>query len=242
MAKPPDLGTVLVVGVGSGLGAALARRFARAGFPVALGARSGEATGEIAAGIARSGGKALAVPYDATDEAAVAQAIDRVQGELGEIGTLVYNAGNAMRGGVAEITAEGFESAWRVGPYGAFLHAHLLVPQMIRRGFGVALFSGATSSVRAPAHSIAFGSAKFGLRGFAMSLSRAVARQGVHVGHVLLDGAIRTPRSASYLGPDDPALGPDDIAEAYYRLAVQPPAAWTFEIDMRPMGDDLMDN
>ncbi|MDA8343854.1 MAG: SDR family NAD(P)-dependent oxidoreductase [Thermaerobacter sp.] len=242
MAKAPDLGTVLVVGVGMGLGAALSRRFAAVGAPVAIGARSEEAISQIAAEIRTDGGRALALPYDAADEQAVGQAIGRAEQELGPIGCLIYNAGNAMRGGVEAVTPHGFEAAWRVGPYGAYLHAHILVPKMIARGFGAALFSGATSSVRSPAHSIAFGSAKFGLRGFAMSLSRAVAKDGVHVAHVLLDGAIRTPHAASYLSPDEPALVPEDIAETYYQLAVQPPSAWTFEIDMRPSGDDLMDN
>jgi NAD(P)-dependent dehydrogenase (short-subunit alcohol dehydrogenase family) len=242
MATAPDLGTVLVVGVGTGLGAALARRFAAAGHPVAIGARGEDAISQIAAGIQESGGRVVAIPYDATDPEQVASAIGQAEREFGPVGTLIYNAGNAVRGGVADVSPEAFEGAWRVGPYGAFLHTRILVPKMMQRGFGAVIFSGATSSVRAPAHSIAFGSAKFGLRGFAMSLSRAVAKEGVHVAHVLLDGAIRTPRSAAYLAPDDPALGPEEIAETYYRLAVQPPSVWTFELDMRPQGDDLLDN
>lgn len=242
MVKTPDLGTVLIVGVGTGLGAALASRFAAAGAAVAIGARSEGAITEIAEGIRGGGQRALAIPYDATSPEAVAAAIDRAERELGPIGTLIYNAGNAARGGVEQVALDAFEAAWRVGPYGAFLHARILVPKMRDRGFGAVLLSGATSSVRAPAHSIAFGSAKFGLRGLAMSLSREVAKEGVHVAHILLDGAIRTPRAASYLAPGEPALEPHEIAETYYRVAVQPPSVWTFELDMRPMGDDLMDN
>ncbi len=60
--------------------------------------------------------------------------------------------------------------------------------------------------------------------------------------HVVVDGVIHTPHSASYLGPDEAALLPEDIAASYVALARQPSTAWTFELDLRPSGDDIGDN
>lgn len=235
------LGTTLVAGAGPGLGAALARRFAQAGSPVAVAARSENAR-TIAEEISRAGLRAIGVPYDVTDEAAVDGAIDRIERELGPIGTLVYNAGNAAPGDVTELTVEQFMAALRVGPLGAFLHARRLLPGMVQRGGGVIIFTGATSSVRAPARWPAFGTAKFGLRGLALALSREWSPKGVHVAHVLVDGVIRTPRSQAYLPEGEPALRAEEMAETYYQIAVQPPSAWTFELDLRPSGDDWFEN
>lgn len=235
-------GAVLIVGVGSGLGAALARRFAAGGAPVALGARSTKVTKPLAEEINADGGTAMHVAYDATDEQQVDQAIREVEDEFGQTGTLIYNAGNMVRGGVEDISASDFTGSWKVNALGAFLHAQRLAAGMVERGEGAMLFTGATSSVRAPAHSVAFGPAKFALRGLAMALNRSLGPQGVHVGHVLLDGVIRTPRSKAYLDDDEPALEPDDIANVYWNMANQPHPVWSFEIDLRPRGDDYLIN
>lgn len=236
MAESPP-GAVLIVGVGPGLGAALARRFTVAGCPVALGARSPGFIEELASELTKEGDRALAVPYDATDEADVHSAILKVREAFGPIGTLLYNVGNMRWGGLEKIDPKDFEAALRAGPYGAFLHGRELFPGMAEVGRGVAIFTGATSSVRAPAHSPAFAAAKFGLRGLALSLARAWSAKGVHIAHVLIDGRIRFEADSG-----EAAIEPGSIAEAYYQLAVQTPDAWTFEMDLRPSPDDLMDN
>ena len=234
--------TVMIAGVGPGLGAALARRFAQAGHPTALGARSKTALMEITSQVSQAGGVALTVPYDVTDDQAVTAAIGQVQSQLGPIATFIYNAGNQARGGVQDLSSDAFTAAWQVGPYGAFLHAKQLLPKMAAQGGGVMLFTGATSSVHAPAKNPAFASAKFGLRGLAMSLMREWGPKGVHVAHVLVDGVILTPRVQSEVGDQPDYLRTEDIAEAYYQLALQPPSAWTFELDLRPFTDDYFEN
>lgn len=240
---PLPQGTVLIAGVGPGLGAALARRFAAAGTPVALGARTPEVLEEIADDIGRRGQKALALPYDVTEEAEVDAAIELATDRLGPVRTLVYNAGNRSPGDIDEITPEAFARAWRVGAYGAFLHVRRLVPAMAEAGGGVVLVTGATSSVHAPAGSPAFGSAKFGLRGLAMSLARSWGPKGVHVCHILVDGVILTPGVAERVGTDDPGyLRTEAVAEVYHQLATQPASAWTFELDLRPHTDDHFEN
>ena len=233
--------SVLIVGAGPGLGRALGFAFARAGWPVGLTGRS-EAVDALAGEIDGEGLAAQALRYDAADEKAVAEAVAEAQAALGPIGVLVYNAGNMVRGDVQEIEPEAFRAAFATGPYGAFLHARAVLPGMLSRGGGSILFTGATSALRAPARAPAFAAAKFGLRGLAMSLARRWGPEGIHVAHVVVDGVIRTPRSASYLGPDEPAILPDDLAAGYVALALQPRSAWTFELDLRPAGDDIGDN
>ena len=145
----PYQGSVLVAGAGLGLGAALARRFAAAGHPVALGARSGAAITAVADEITAAGGRALALPYDVSDEEAVAGAIDRLEAALGPVQFLLYNAGNYVPGGVDQVSPEEFRAAWETGPWGAFLHARRLLPSMARRQNGALLFTGAILTPRA---------------------------------------------------------------------------------------------
>jgi NAD(P)-dependent dehydrogenase (short-subunit alcohol dehydrogenase family) len=231
----------LIVGVGPGLGQALGEAFAAAGWPVALAARS-DLVDKVAADLREAGRRCLALRYDAADAAAVATAVAEAGRELGPVGLLVYNAGNMVRGDVQDVEPEAFRQALEVGPYGAFLHARSVLPGMVERGHGTLLFTGATSALRAPARAPAFAAAKFGLRGLAMSLARRWGPQGIHVAHVVVDGVIRTPRARAYLAPNEPALEPRELAAAYVALARQPRSAWTFELDLRPSGDDIGDN
>src|SRR5437867_12204080 len=92
----PDTRTpvAVVVGVGPGLGAALARRFAK-GYAVALVARDREKLEALATELGAAGGRALAVPSDVSRGEDIAAAADRIRRELGEIDVLLYNA--AMR-------------------------------------------------------------------------------------------------------------------------------------------------
>lgn len=238
---PVSMGTTLIVGVGPGLGAAVARRFAAASAPVALAARSSEFITDLKQDLSRQGYRAIALPYDASEESVIEGAIAEVEERLGPVQTLVYNVGSRAFGGLEAITPQQFMDGFKAGPYGAFLHTRLLIPAMAQRGGGTVIFTGATSSVRSPAHSPAFGSLKFGMRGLAMSLSRAWAPKGVHVAHVIVDGSIGTPQRIQ-AQEDEVLMLPQDIAETYYQLAVQPRSAWTFEIDLRPYADDLLDN
>jgi NAD(P)-dependent dehydrogenase (short-subunit alcohol dehydrogenase family) len=229
----PVPGVALVVGVGPGLGAALARCFAAAGSRVALGARSEGFIRALAEELQGQGHPALAVPYDATRPEEVERALERVERELGPIDGLLYNVGGGLWGGIEDLTPDAFRAALEQGPFGAFLHVRPLFPRMAARGGGVALFTGATSSVRAPARGPAFAAAKFGLRGLALALARAWGPRGIHVAHVVVDGVI---------GQASDAMRPEDIAQVYLDVARQAPSAWTFEVDVRPFTDDVLEN
>ncbi len=226
-------GIALVVGVGGGLGAALGRRFAKAGMGVALAARSGTTSEPLAKEI---GGGARADAADATDEASVAGLFEQVCGDLGEPDLVVYNAGAYQRASILEADAEDFERCWRTGCFGGFLVGRAAARIMAARGSGTIIFTGATASLRGSATFFNLAVGKFGLRALSQSMARELGPKGVHVAHALIDGQINGPRHADLVdqrGPDA-LLAPDAIAEAYYGLHRQHRSAWTQELDLRP--------
>ena len=226
----------VVVGVGPGLGAGLARRFAKAGMSVALAARRRERIKPLAEEI---GGRAYGC--DATSEAEVERLFAQVAEELGAPNLVVYNASAFARKSILETTAEEFERCWRVACMGGFLVGRAAVRLMLPRApehgcAGTILFTGATASLRGGAffHNLAVG--KFGLRALAQSMAREFQAKGVHVAHVIIDGQIAGERPG-YRREErgaDALLEPDAIAEAYYQLHRQQRSAWTLELDLRP--------
>jgi NAD(P)-dependent dehydrogenase (short-subunit alcohol dehydrogenase family) len=226
----------VVVGVGPGLGASAARRFAREGFDVALVARRKEALDPVAADIEALGRRALAVPSDASDPVAVQRAYAEIERDLGAPAVLVYNTGAFHVGGILELTAEAFESGWKSLCFGAFLWARTAAPVMLARSSGTMIFTGATASIRGGARFAGLAVGKFGVRALAQSLARELHPKGIHVAHVIIDGQIDTERVRKMIPDRDAAemLSPDAIADAYFQLHAQPKTAWTHELDLRP--------
>jgi NAD(P)-dependent dehydrogenase (short-subunit alcohol dehydrogenase family) len=226
----------VVVGVGPGLGASVARRFAREGYSVGLVARSLVTSAELREDIEKAGGSALSVAADATQEASVSNAIARVREAFGDPSVLVYNAGAFRMGGVLELAPADFEAAWKTNCFGGFLCAQAVLPAMLDRGRGTLLFTGATASLRGGSKFSALAVGKFGLRALAQSLARELGPRGIHVAHVVLDGQIDTARVRSMAPGRDAAtmLSPESLAEAYWQLHAQEPSAWTHELDVRP--------
>ncbi|MBA3882346.1 MAG: SDR family NAD(P)-dependent oxidoreductase [Chthoniobacterales bacterium] len=218
----------LVVGVGPGLGKAIARRFAREGFQVALVARTPEFIGQLARELSSAGERAGAFVADVSQPKQVIEMIATVRAELGPISVLVHNASSSSGDGLLGTSAEQFEEAWRIAALGAFLCARETAPDMIASGTGTMIFTGATSSVRGGGW-LAFSSAKFALRGLAQSLARELWPQGIHVAHVIVDGLIGAQKDSA-----EPMLHPDRMADAYFQLAEQDRSAWTLELDLRP--------
>jgi NAD(P)-dependent dehydrogenase (short-subunit alcohol dehydrogenase family) len=235
MAETKKAPVAAVVGVGPGLGAALARRFAQ-GYAVALNARSAGYLQSLAGEIRAAGGHVLEVPADIGDRTQVESAFKSIRERLGPPEVLLYNAGSGTWGTVTDITPEQYEDNWRVNAYGAFLSAKAVVPDMIARGRGVILFTGATAGVKAGPKSVAFGPAKFALRGLAQSLARDLGPKGIHVAWVNVDGVIDIPgrRERYPQFKDEDLLKPDAIAETYWHLAHQDRSAWSQELEVRP--------
>ena len=233
MAESKQKPVAVVVGVGPGLGASLARRFARE-YAVAITARSADYLRTLADELRTAGGVALEAQADTGSPDQVAAALKSIREGLGEVDVLLYNAGSGPFGNVSEVSPEQFENCLRVNALGAFLWAKGCAPAMIARGRGVMLFTGATAGIKAGAKSAAFGPANFAKRGLAQSLARDLGPKGIHVAWINIDGAIDLPnRSIPSLKKED-MLNPDAIAETYWHLAHQDRSAWTMETEVRP--------
>lgn len=225
-----------IVGVGPGLGSALAERFARADHAIALLSRTPGGRKPVADRMTRAGRTVRGYDCDATDAASTASAFARIRDELGNPSTLLYNAGSFATGGILEMDPARFEAAWRANCMGGFLAAREVLPAMVANGAGTILFTGATAALRGGAGFAGFAVGKFGLRALAQSMAREFGPRGIHVAHVVIDGMIGTPSVRSRF-PDrdeDRFLDPDAIAEQYWLLHEQPRTAWTQELDLRP--------
>ena len=225
-----------ILGVGPGLGAAVARRFAQEDFAVALMARNEDGLSGIRQEIEEDGGATLSISADATDPASVEAAFGRVREGLGDPEVFVYNAGAFQMGSILEIPPDRFDECFRANCAGAFYAAQQVLPAMVEAGRGTILLTGATASLRGSARFSALAVGKFGLRALAQSMAREFGPQGIHVAHVVIDGQINTPRVRERYSDreEHTMLSPDAIAETYWRLHIQDRTAWTLELDLRP--------
>ncbi len=230
--------TAIVIGVGPdrGLGAQLCHRFSKEGLHVLLAGRSQDKLDAVVAAIERDGGSAEAAVCDATSEDDTRALFDRAGDGLA---LAIYNAGNNTPGRIADMEADYFEQSWRVCCFGGFLFGREAVRRMVPGGGGTLLFTGASASLRGRSHFGAFNSSKAALRTLAQAMAKEYAADGVHVGHVVVDGAIGGekiqkgfPAYAEKLG-EDGMLSIEGIVDGYVFLYRQPPRAWTFEIDVR---------
>jgi NAD(P)-dependent dehydrogenase (short-subunit alcohol dehydrogenase family) len=224
-----DPEVVLIVGSGSGLSAAVARRFARDGASVVLAARDVAKLAPLAAEV-----RGRAIACDATDPHAVEALFAACDAEPGSPGVVVYNAGYRVRGPFVELDADSVRETLEVCAFGAFLVAQQAARRMLADGRGVLLFTGASASVKGYAQSAPFAMGKFALRGLAQSLARELQPRNIHVAHVVIDGGIREPGRAPSSAEPDSQLDPEAIAETYLQLARQPRSTWASEVELRP--------
>ena len=221
--------TALIVGVGSGLSASLARTFAKAGMKVALAARRAANLATLAQ---ETGAKAFAC--DSTDRNEVAKLFADIEAALGAPDVVVYNASYRARGPFIELIPDEVAKSLTVTAFGGFLVAQEAAKRMLPNGHGAILFTGASASVKGYAQSAPFAMGKFALRGLAQSMARELQPHGIHVGHVVIDGGIRSARRPDPPDKPDSMLDPDAIAQSYLHLLQQPRSAWAWEIELRP--------
>lgn len=226
----------IVLGLGPSTGASVARRFAKAGYSIAVAARRAEHLDPLVSEIEKAGGKAIAVQTDATDEAAVKELVQRTETDLGPLGVAVYNASGRVKGSILDLDAAEVMNAWKISCLGGFLLGREAARRMVPQKEGTILFTGATSGMRGSAEFAGFAIGKFGLRALAQSMARELGPKGIHVAYANIDGQIHTPRQA-HLAADrlpDAMLDPEAIAESYFQLHSQHRSAWTQELDLRP--------
>lgn len=230
----------LIVGAGDATGGAIARRFAREGYVTCVTRRFASRLEKLVERIRDEGGLVHAFGSDARDEQAVVTLFNHIEAEIAPIEVVVFNIGANVRFPIAETTERVYRKVWEMGAFAGFLVGREAARVMLPRGRGSILFTGATASLRGGNGFAAFAGAKHALRALAQSMARELGPQGIHVAHVVIDGAIDTPWiKANFperyqLKDRDGILDPDAIAEAYWQLHRQPRSAWTFELDLRP--------
>jgi NAD(P)-dependent dehydrogenase (short-subunit alcohol dehydrogenase family) len=236
----PDAKVVLVIGAGDATGGAIARRFARQGFTACVTRRNADKLAPLVARIESEGGKARAFGSDARKEDQVVELVAGIERDIGQIEVAVFNIGANVRFAIRETTVRVYTKVWEMCALGGFLMGREAAKVMVPRGRGTILFTGATASVRGGAGFSAFSGGKHALRALAQSMARELGPEGVHVAHVVIDGAIDTefirsnfPERAA-LKDRDGILNPEAIAEAYWQLHCQHRSAWTHELDLRP--------
>ena len=235
-----DSKVALVIGAGEATGGAIARRFAREGYTACVTRRNADKLGPLVAQIEAAGGRARAFGSDARREEQVVELVQSIEREVGPIEVCVFNVGGNVRFPIRETTSRVYTKVWEMAALAGFLVGREVAKVMVPRGRGTLLFTGATASLRGGKGFAAFAGAKHALRALAQSMARELGPKGIHVAHVVVDGAIdtefiRTQFPERYaLKDQDGILNPEHIAENYWQLHRQPRSAWTHELDLRP--------
>jgi NAD(P)-dependent dehydrogenase (short-subunit alcohol dehydrogenase family) len=242
----------LVIGAGAGIGGSVGRKFAREGYHAALCRRSDEAgLNRLVEEIEAGGGSASGHLVNAVKEGAIEDLVAEVE-TIGPVQVALFNLGAQIGNRTLEDTPlKTFELGWQIACFGLFRLAKALVPLMEQRGGGSLLVTSATAAVRGNAGQHSHAAAMGGRRMLCQTLNAEFAPRGIHVAHILVDGAVDAPDTlGKMLGPErfaqlrqtrgmehDGLLLPDEMAETYYHIAHQHRSAWTHELDLRAFSD-----
>ena len=231
----------LVVGAGDNLGSAICKCFSNEGFIVVACRRNGDKLVTLKNEIETSGGIFYGHSLDARKEKDVIEFIKNTEKNIGPIDAAIYNIGGNIKFGITETTARKYYKTWEMAAFGAFLVGREVANYMMGRKSGTIIFTGATASVRGAGGFAAFSGAKHAKRSLAQSMARELGPKGIHVAHVVIDGAIDTPWIKELFNDYykekkaiDGLMNPKDIAKNYLWIHKQPRNAWTHEIDLRP--------
>ena len=243
----------LVIGAGAGIGGTVGARFAREGYHAVLCRRSDDAgLDKLVSGIEKEGGSASGFLLNAIDANTIEERVAATESEIGPIEVVVYNLGAQIGDRALKDTSyKAFEMGWRLGTFGLFRVASAVSPLMAERGKGCILVTSATAAVRGNGGQHSHAAAMGGRRMLCQTLNAEFAAKGIHVAHIIIDGAVDAPDTlGKMLGPErfaqlretrgmdnDGLLLPSEIANTYFHLAQQHRSAWTHEIDMRAFSD-----
>jgi len=249
MAKP----VCLILGAGAGIGGNVAKRFAREGYHAVLARRSDQqGLDRLVGGIEAEGGSAAGFIVNAVLEESIERLVDTVETDIGPIEVAIFNLGAQIGSRtLADTSLKAFELGWRMGTFGLFRLAQRLFPYMERRGKGTLLVTSATAAMRGNAGQHSHAAAMAGRRMLCQTLNAEFAAKGIHVTHIVIDGAVDAPDTlGKMLGPEryqalrqskglekDGLLVPAEIANTYFHLARQHRSAWTHELDLRAYSD-----
>jgi NAD(P)-dependent dehydrogenase (short-subunit alcohol dehydrogenase family) len=244
----------LVIGAGAGIGGNAALRFAAGGYHAVMARRSDEAgLARLVGQIEAAGGSASGTLLNAAEDGAIEELVARTERDVGPIHAALYNLGAQIGNRALDQTPHRiFELGWRLGTYGVFRLAHALFPLMVERAktgaHGTLLVTSATAAMRGNAGQHSHAAAMGGRRMLCQTLNAEFAPKGVHVAHVVVDGAVDAPDTLGKLLGDryeafkqnkgrEGIIDPADLAETYWHLAHQPRNCWSHEVDVRPWTD-----
>lgn len=250
--QPTQPKVCLVIGAGAGIGATVGARFAREGFITVLCRRSNkEGLDKAVCAIEAEGGRAVGLIVNATEPGAIEDIVEQVERDIGPVHVAVYNLGAQIGGrSLAETSVKMFEMGWKMGTRGLFCLAKSVAPFMQKRGSGTIIVTSATAAVRGNAGQHSHAAAMGGRRMLCQTLNAELAKLGIHVCHVVVDGPVDAPDTLgkmigndafdslrASLGAQDGLILPSAVADTYFHLANQHRSAWTFECDLRPYCD-----
>jgi NAD(P)-dependent dehydrogenase (short-subunit alcohol dehydrogenase family) len=226
----------VVSGVGPGTGTALTRRFAAGGYRVAMLARTAERLEQLESAIPRATGFLC----DVSDEAAVNATIAAIKQRLGPPTVLIHNAVGGAFGTFLDIDPTHLEQNFRVNTMGLVYLARAVAPEMIAAGHGAIMVTGNTSALRGKPMFAGFAPTKAAQRVLAQSMARTLGPKGVHVAYCVIDAVIDVPwtRASFSDKPDDFFIKPAAIAETVWQVAHQDRSAWSFDVELRPFGEN----
>ena len=241
----------LVIGAGAGIGGTVAKRFAKEGYYSYLARRTDEdGLNNLIKEISDSGAKASGSLLNVIDENSIEDLILKIETEIGPIDTVIYNIGAQIGDrALAETSYKAFEMGWRMATFGLFRLAQAVTPKMKERQGGNIIVTSATSAVRGNKGQHSHAAAMGGRRMLCQSLNAEFSKDGIHVAHVIIDGAVDAPDTlGKMLGPDlfekfkeqkgaDGMILPESVADSYLFLAQQKKSTWTHEIDIRAFSD-----
>jgi len=215
--------SVLIVGVGDGLSASLARLFSKKNMNVLLASRNIDKLKDLKEEI-----NAITYQCDSTNIESVSNLFLELDKTIGTPNLVIYNAAARVRGCISELDPAQSQKAIEVTCFGAFLIAQEASKRMLKRKSGSIFFTGATAGVKGFANSSVFAMGKFGLRGLAQSLARELHPKNIHIGHFVIDGGIGRESDSNYK-----MMHPDAIAQTYLDFYNQDSSAWAWEIELR---------
>jgi len=218
-----EMSNVVIVGMGPGVSAGVARRFGREGFTVSALARRADALATQVQALQAAGVSASGYAVDASDPAALRAMLDQVAAEQGPPDVLVYNAAGVRYKPLAELTAQELAADLQISVVGAFAAAQAVLPGMKARGVGTLLFTGGGFAFEPMPALAVVGMGKAGIRNLAFSLFADLKDTGVHAATVTICGIVK---------PGTP-FDPDRIADAYWALHAQPAGSFEREIQFR---------
>ena len=241
----------LVIGAGAGIGGTVAKKFAANGYHAFLARRTDEeGLNKLINEIETSGGKASGSLLNVIEENSIEDLVNKIESEIGPIDTVIYNIGAQIGDrALAETSYKAFEMGWRMATFGLFRLAQVVTPKMKERQAGNIIVTSATSAVRGNGGQHSHAAAMGGRRMLCQSLNAEFSKDGIHIAHVIIDGAVDAPDTlGKMLGPDlfkkfkeqkgeNGMILPEEVAETYLFIAKQKKSTWTHEIDIRAFSD-----